>query len=206
MAIGGDLLPQRLELAYRRGIFPWYSKGDPILWWSPDPRLVLYPNEFKAPRRLQRQVRQGRFKITADKAFDRVIGACARSRLKKGEGTWIVEEMIMAYSRLHRLGLAHSVEAWQDGQLAGGLYGMSLGRAFFGESMFTLVSNASKAALARLVAFLQVRDFHFLDCQVTTDHLVRFGAREIPRCRFLVELKSALAIPTLKGPWTEVFH
>ena len=205
LAVGGDMRSERLELAYRCGIFPWYSQNEPILWWSPDPRLVLYPNDFKVSRRLRREVNQGRLRITADTAFDRVISACACTRTDQGEGTWIVDEMIHAYIRLHCRGIAHSVEAWEGPRLVGGLYGLSLGKAFFGESMFARVSNASKVALVHLVAFLHGQAFHFLDCQVTTGHLLRFGAREIPRRRFLTELKSALAGQTLLGPWTDIF-
>ncbi|MBI9086899.1 MAG: leucyl/phenylalanyl-tRNA--protein transferase [Desulfobacterales bacterium] len=206
LAVGGDLRPERVEQAYRCGIFPWYSQNEPILWWSPDPRLVLYPNDFKISRRLRREMRQGRFRITADTAFQHVISACASSRTAQGEGTWIVNEMIDTYTRLYHRGIAHSIEAWEGRRLVGGLYGLSLGRAFFGESMFSLISNASKVALVHLMAFLDRQAFHFLDCQVTTGHLLRFGACEIPRRRFLEELESALAEQTLIGPWTETFN
>lgn len=205
LAVGGDLRPERVEQAYRCGIFPWYGPNEPILWWSPDPRLVLYPRNFKISRRLRRETRQGRFQITADTAFYHVISACASSRDAIGEGTWIVNEMIDAYTRLHHRGIAHSIEAWEGQRLVGGLYGLSLGRAFFGESMFFRVPNASKVALVHLMAFLDRQAFHFLDCQVTTGHLIRFGACEIPRRRFLKELGHALTEPTLMGPWTETF-
>ncbi|MDP2645495.1 MAG: leucyl/phenylalanyl-tRNA--protein transferase [Desulfobacterales bacterium] len=201
LAVGGDLSAERLLLAYRMGIFPWYSGGEPILWWSPDPRLVLYPAELKISGRLQRTLKKDAFQVTVDQAFDDVIGSCARVRLEKGEDTWIDKDMLNAYSRLHRMGFAHSVEAWRRGKLAGGLYGVSLGRSFFGESMFARVSNASKAALAGLVDHLKSASFHLIDCQVTTNHMTRLGAREIPRARFLKELEKSLQFPTLQGRW-----
>jgi len=202
LAVGGDLSQERLLLAYRMGIFPWYSKDEPIMWWSPDPRLVLYPSEFRISRSLKKTIKRQIFKLTVDVAFERVISACACSRTQADEGTWIVEEMIDAYCRLHESGLAHSVEAWQDGRLAGGLYGVSLGKCFFGESMFTHITNASKVALVALVEHLQALEFDLIDCQITTPHLVGFGAREIPRIRFLRELAQSLKSPTLKGKWS----
>lgn len=202
LAVGGDLSQERLLLAYRMGIFPWYSEDEPIMWWSPDPRFVLYPSEFKVSRSLKKIIKQQIFKLTLDESFESVINACAHSRTKADEGTWIVEEMIAAYCRLHESGLAHSVEAWQDGKLAGGLYGVSLGKCFFGESMFTRISNASKVALVALVQHLQDLEFDFIDCQISTPHLLSFGAREIPRIRFLRELEQALKFPTLKGKWS----
>lgn len=202
MAVGGDLSQERLLLAYRMGIFPWYSKDEPIMWWSPDPRLVLYPSELRISRSLKRTIKKHIFELTVDEAFERVINACACSRTQADEGTWIVEEMIDAYCRLHESGLAHSVEAWQDGRLAGGLYGVSLGKCFFGESMFTHITNASKVALVALVEHLQALDFDLIDCQISTPHLIGFGAREIPRTRFLKELAQALKSPTIKGKWT----
>ena len=206
LAVGGDVAPDRVESAYRQGIFPWYGEGDPVLWWSPNPRLVLYPEEFRISRRLRRDVRSERFKITADTAFGAVIHACGATRVEKGEGTWIVEEMMNAYIGLHRRGIAHSIEAWDAEGLAGGLYGVSLGKVFFGESMFARKPNASKVALVHLMAFLTERAFALVDCQVTTDHLLRFGAREIFRGQFLAELRHALKAPTLKGPWTDMFN
>jgi leucyl/phenylalanyl-tRNA--protein transferase len=202
LAVGGDLSQERLLLAYRMGIFPWYSEDEPIMWWSPDPRFVLYPSEFKVSRSLKKIIKKQIFKLTLDESFESVINACAHSRTKADEGTWIVEEMIAAYCRLHESGLAHSVEAWQDGKLAGGLYGVSLGKCFFGESMFTHISNASKVALVALVQHLQGLEFNFIDCQISTPHLLSFGAREIPRIRFLRELEQALKFPTLKGKWS----
>jgi len=201
LAVGGDLSRERLLLAYRMGIFPWYGEDEPILWWSPDPRLVLYPDELHVPRTLQKILRQERFSVTMDSAFEEVIGACAQTRREKGEGTWIVAEMIDAFVDLHRAGYAHSVEAWQKNRLVGGLYGVSLGKAFFGESMFSRASNASSVTLVTLVRFLQALAFDFVDCQVTTGHLMRFGAREVPRARFLKQLRNALMPQTLRGRW-----
>ena len=206
LALGGDLSEERLVLAYSMGIFPWFNPGDPILWWSPDPRLVLYPKELRVNRSLRKTLGRGRYEITIDRAFDRVIRACGEVSRPEGEGTWIVPEMEDAYLRLHQSGLAHSVEAWQEGELVGGLYGVSLGRAFFGESMFALAPDASKVCFVRLVNWLEREGFHFVDCQVTTDHLMRFGAQEIPRDRFLRELSFALKEkPSFSGPWGQVF-
>lgn len=185
LAVGGDLSPERLLLAYRQGIFPWYSPGMPILWWSPDPRLVLFPDRLKVSRSLERLVRKGTFKITFNKAFAEVMRQCALIRLEAGEETWITQEMWRAYIRLHQLGYAHSVEAWLGHELAGGLYGLALGRAFFGESMFARISNASKVAFVHLVRALHRLNFELIDCQVTTAHLMTFGAEEIPRREFL---------------------
>ncbi len=201
LAVGGDLSRSRLLLAYSLGIFPWYSDGEPILWWSPDPRLVLYPDELKITRSLNKVIKKGAFTLTIDRAFDRVINECARVPREKQRGTWIVAEMVEAYCRLHASGFAHSVEAWADNRLAGGLYGVSLGRCFFGESMFTLVSNASKVAFVALVQYLQSLNFTLIDCQISTDHLIRFGAREISRTRYLRELEEGLKAPTLRGKW-----
>jgi len=202
LAVGGDLSPRRLILAYRMGIFPWYSRNEPILWWSPDPRLVLYPDELKVSRSLKKIINKGRFQITMDEAFDQVINECARIRLENNEETWILEEMIQAYCRLHRSGIAHSVEAWHENQLVGGLYGVSLGRCFFGESMFSRMSDASKVALAILVKRLKHWSFSLIDCQVTTAHLMNLGAREIPRRIFLKQLKKGVSAPTRYGKWS----
>jgi leucyl/phenylalanyl-tRNA--protein transferase len=201
LAIGGDLSAERLLLAYRTGIFPWFSDDEPILWWSPDPRLVLYPREFHLARSLEKTIRRGDFATTMDRAFEQVIRECGRVRCEMGEGTWIVPEMVEAYCELHRSGFAHSVEAWQGERLAGGLYGVSLGNCFFGESMFARVSNASKVALAALVAYLRAEGFGLIDCQVTTGHLQRMGAREIPRRLYLEELDVHLQTPTRQGKW-----
>lgn len=192
LAVGGDLSPERLILAYAAGIFPWYSDREPILWWSPDPRLVLFPDEIKVFSSLRRVIKKGVFTVTVNTAFRKVIEACAGVRTACGEETWITGEMIEAYVRLHELGYAHSVESWYDGMLAGGLYGVGLGRAFFGESMFTLKTDASKVAFVYLVDLVRKLGFHFIDCQTTTQHLMRFGAREISRREFLARLAWAL--------------
>lgn len=202
LAVGGDLSRERLLLAYRTGIFPWYSENEPIMWWSPDPRLVLYPEQLRVSKSLKKIINKSLFKLTMDQAFDAVINACARSRTEANEGTWIVDEMIVAYCKLHQAGFAHSVEAWQDGKLAGGLYGVSLGRCFFGESMFTRISNASKVAFVALVRYLQELNFDLIDCQVANPHLQSLGATEIPRTRFLAELAQSLKAPTRRGSWT----
>lgn len=201
LAVGGDLSVKRLLLAYRMGIFPWYAEDDPIIWWSPDPRLVLYPPRLRFSRSLNRLLKKNAFAVTMDRAFEQVIVECAAVRSELGEGTWLVDEMIEAYVKLHDAGFAHSVETWREGRLAGGLYGVSLGRAFFGESMFMRVSNASKVAFVRLVRQLEQWGFDMVDCQVKTDHLVGFGAQEIPRKVFLEQLKKTLKHPTRKGLW-----
>lgn len=188
-------------MAYSMGIFPWFSEADPIMWWSPDPRLVLYPDELRISRSLQKTINKAPFQITLDQAFDQVIAECARVRRKRDEGTWIVPDMISAYCQLHASGYAHSVEAWQNDSLVGGLYGLSLGKCFFGESMFTHVANASKVAFVALVDHLKKFSFDLIDCQVTTEHLISFGAREIPRGVFLKQLKESLEKQTLKGKW-----
>jgi leucyl/phenylalanyl-tRNA--protein transferase len=187
LAVGGDLSPDRLENAYRRGIFPWFSDGDPILWWSPDPRTVLFPDRLKIPRSLRKRLRRQPFKVTMDRAFGQVIRACAAPRDEHG-GTWILPEMVMAYEALHRRGVAHSVEVWQAGGLVGGLYGIAIGRAFFGESMFSRVPDASKAALVHLCERLTHWGFGLIDCQMRTEHLIRLGAVEIPRDELVIRL------------------
>lgn len=192
LAVGGDLSVERLLLAYRSGIFPWYSQGEPILWWSPDPRLVLYPDELRISRSLRKVIKRKRFQITFDRAFESVIQGCAAAKRSYGEGTWITEAMKAAYIQLHRRGYAHSVEAWQEDELVGGLYGVAMGSAFFGESMFSRFSNASKVAFVSLVETLREKHFAFIDCQVRTEHLVRFGAREISRKAFLEQLGKAV--------------
>ena len=201
LAVGGDLSPQRLLTAYSNGIFPWYAENSPILWWSTNPRLVLIPDEFHLPRSLGRVLRGGTFSFTLDRDFSGVISGCARSPRPGQEGTWIVDEMVEAYTLLHRLGYAHSVEAWRDGELVGGLYGISLGSAFFGESMFYTVPDASKAAFAVLVGQLAAWGFTLIDCQQSTHHLLRFGAREMQRFRFLAALREAMDAPTREGAW-----
>ena len=201
LAIGGDLSRERLLLAYRMGIFPWFSDDEPILWWSPDPRLVLYPNEIKISKTLKKIMQKGLFKVTMDSAFVQVINQCAQIRIQNNQETWILEDMIDAYCKLHELGFAHSVEAWYQGELAGGLYGVSLGNCFFGESMFTRISNASNVALVTLVEYLNTLSFDIIDCQLTTEHLLRFGAKEIPRAAFLNQLEESLKASTKKGKW-----
>jgi len=201
LAVGGDLSLERLLLAYRMGIFPWFSDDEPILWWSPDPRLVLYPNEIKISKTLKKIMKKGLFKVTMDSAFVQVINQCAQIRIQNNQGTWILEDMIDAYCKLHESGFAHSVEAWYQGELAGGLYGVSLGKCFFGESMFTRISNASNVALVTLVEYLNKLSFDIIDCQLTTEHLLRFGAKEIPRAAFLNQLEESLKASTKKGKW-----
>ena len=201
LAVGGDLSPDRLLRAYADGIFPWYSEETPILWWSPEPRMVLLPAEFHVPRSLRRSMRGGAFEVRADTAFGEVIRRCAGKDRPGQDGTWITPEMVLAYERLHALGFAHSFEAWEEGELTGGLYGVSLGAAFFGESMFADRPDASKVAFASSVEWLRGRGFELVDCQVDTEHLRRFGAREIPRAEFLARLRNALASPTVRGRW-----
>lgn len=188
LAVGGDLSPHRLIEAYSQGIFPWFNDGDPLLWWSPDPRMVLFPGELKVSRSLQKSLRKGNYEIRTDRNFTQVMQACAAPR-QDGCGTWIQDEMIFAYGVLHEMGLAHSVETWMDGELVGGLYGVALGRVFFGESMFSRVSDASKIAFVHLVRQLERWGFEMIDCQMKTAHLASLGAREIPRKEFSQRLK-----------------
>jgi leucyl/phenylalanyl-tRNA--protein transferase len=201
LAIGGDLSPARLLLAYSKGVFPWFSEGDPILWWAPSPRLVIFPDEFKIPKRLSRLIRQEQFSVTLDKAFPQVIEACATLDKRKDKGTWITRDMITAYTLLHDMGYAHSMECWRDHELAGGLYGISLGGVFFGESMFSRQPNSSKIALVHLVTKLLDWDFDLIDCQMKTSHLLQFGAREIPGQEFQKLLAKNMSRPTQKGKW-----
>jgi leucyl/phenylalanyl-tRNA--protein transferase len=202
LAVGGDLSSGRLLEAYRLGIFPWYSDNEPILWWSPDPRLILDLGDFKISRSLRKTLKKQTFRVTFDKAFGDVVGACATVAREGQPGTWITDEMREAYARLHKLGYAHSVETWFEGELAGGLYGVSLGKAFFGESMFHQRTDASKVALAALVERLKSWNFHFIDAQMTTEHMLRLGAKELPRRVFLKRLVEALKSPSKKGKWT----
>jgi len=190
LAIGGDLSPARLINAYRQGIFPWYAEGQPILWWSPAPRCVIVPDKVHVSRRLRRRYNQGRFSIAADQAFAQVIEACAAPRRDQPE-TWITPEMQTAYNRLHEMGVAHSVEVSIDGELAGGIYGLALGRVFFGESMFSKYTDASKLALVALCRQIHRWGFTLLDCQVSNPHLTSMGAREIPRQAFERHLVAA---------------
>jgi leucyl/phenylalanyl-tRNA--protein transferase len=223
LAAGGDLSVARLLEAYRHGIFPWFSKGEPILWWSPDPRMVLFPDEFKVSHSLRKTLRNDRFEIRADSAFEQVMRACAAPRAGANRGcdtardsdgggssrsaalpapegsatpcqggTWIQEEMVVAYCDLHRKGYAHSVETWMDGELVGGLYGIAIGRMFYGESMFSRRTDASKIALAHLAAQLERWEFGMIDCQMNTPHLSSLGAREIPRKEFITRLQELI--------------
>ncbi len=191
LAVGGDLSPERLLLAYSLGIFPWYGSGEPLLWWSPDPRCVFFPAEIHVSRRLARTMRQGSFLVTSNRAFEQVVAECAETRLAGGEQTWLVPEMQLAYRRLHALGYAHSVEVWQGEKLAGGLYGVAIGRFFFGESMFHHVTDASKIALVTLCRYLAEKRFELFDCQVPNPHLFRMGATQISRAAFLDRLFQA---------------
>ncbi len=200
LAAGADLSRPRLLEAYRNGIFPWFAQDQPILWWSPDPRMVLFPAEMKVSRSLARTMRNTRFQVRADTAFDEVIEGCRQPR-RAESGTWITEEMAVAYGALHRAGFAHSVETWLDGELVGGLYGVALGRAFFGESMFTRVSDASKVALVALARQLEHWGFGVIDCQMNTAHLASFGAREIPRAEFTRMLRELVHYAPVPVPW-----
>jgi leucyl/phenylalanyl-tRNA--protein transferase len=200
LAAGGTLSGERLLVAYRLGIFPWYGEGQPVLWWSPDPRMVLFPAEFRVPRSLAKRLRRRDFEIRIDTAFESVMRACAAPR-RDGGGTWITEDMIQAYCRLHQMGHAHSVETWIGGELAGGLYGIAIGRMFYGESMFTRVADASKIALVALVRRLEHHRFGMIDCQMNTAHLARFGAREIPRQAFSLRLAELVNYPASAAVW-----
>lgn len=200
LAVGGDLNPDRLLSAYRQGIFPWFSDDQPILWWSPDPRAVLHPAKVNISRSLRRSLRTRGFEVSADRAFDLVIAACAESR-NRGEGTWITSGMQEAYCALHRMGYAHSVETWHNGELVGGLYGLAIGKAFFGESMFSRIADASKTALVGLAALLAAEGYRFIDCQVVSEHLTSLGAEAIPRDRFASELKRAVELPDNAKCW-----
>lgn len=201
LAVGGDLSSHRLVSAYSKGIFPWYGPSSPILWWSPDPRMTLFPSELHVNKRLARTVRCDRFRVTMDQAFQEVIEGCATTRRPEGEGTWLVPEMIEAYEDLYDEGMAHSCEAWDGDELAGGVYGVAMGRAFFAESMFYRVSNASKTALVWLIKFLESQGFKLVDCQQVTPHSARFGAVELDRMEFMNRLTDAIKMPGLPGRW-----
>lgn len=201
LAIGGDLSPGRLLLAYRSGIFPWFSRGEPILWWSPDPRAVIFPKEFHCSRSLQRDIKRGLFEVTMDRAFPDVILSCAKAKRKHEQGTWIVPAMQRAYTLLHEMGHAHSIECWHEGQLVGGLYGVCLGRIFFGESMFSAAPNASKIAFAALVARCGALGIDLIDSQVANDHMLSLGAREIPRDEYIARLAGLVAAERTPGRW-----
>lgn len=208
LAVGGNLSEECLLNAYYRGIFPWYTEGEPILWWSPDPRCVIFPEKFKPSHSLKRSIRKQGFTFTMDTAFARVIAECAAPRDtdadNSGSGTWITAEMAHAYTGLHHSGFAHSAEIWQHEQLVGGLYGIALGGVFFGESMFSRVVDSSKAALAMLIEQLLQWDFRLIDCQVCSPHLLRLGAEEIPRTKFIAHLQSALRLPGQPGNWSSL--
>jgi leucyl/phenylalanyl-tRNA---protein transferase len=201
LCAGADLSPQRIIDAYRQGIFPWFSAGEPILWWSPDPRMVLFPGEFKISRSLRRSLRAGDYAVRLDSAFAEVIRACAETPRAGQPGTWITTEMQRAYRRLFELGVAHSVETWVDGKLVGGLYGMAIGRMFYGESMFSRATDASKIAVAHLARFLEEQGFGMIDCQMNTPHLASLGAREIPRRAFIAGLHELVASGAPPAHW-----
>lgn len=200
LAAGGDLSPQRLIEAYKHGIFPWFNPGEPILWWSPDPRMVMFPGELKVSRSLRKTLKKKTYEIRADTAFRQVMEACAAPR-DGHSGTWITPAMISAYTELHRQGLAHSVETWMGSKLVGGLYGISLGRMFFGESMFSLATDASKIAFVHLARQLERWGFGMIDCQMKTAHLASLGAREIPRAEFSQKLSELVNFHGINGAW-----
>ena len=202
LAVGGNLSPERLLLAYESGIFPWFIHNKLVYWFSPDPRMVLMPDELKVSKSMKQVFRKNIFTITFDTAFTEVMKGCQSVKREGQRGSWITREFITAYTRLHKMGLAHSVEVWQNETLAGGLYGVSLGKCFFGESMFSVVPNASKAGFIFLANWLKEKNFAFLDCQVYTSHLQSLGAKEIPRALFLKMLKQALKHETLHGKWS----
>lgn len=201
LAMGGDLSVERLLDAYRHGIFPWFNPDEPILWWSPDPRMVLVPGAVRVTRSLAKRLRNGGFELRVDTAFRKVMRACAAPRAGES-GTWISSVMVEAYSRLFEAGFAHSVETWRDGRLVGGLYGVAIGRMFYGESMFSREPDASKVALVRLAQQLQRWEFGLIDCQMETPHLASMGARTLPRADFTARLAELVNLPHLPGPWT----
>jgi leucyl/phenylalanyl-tRNA--protein transferase len=202
VAVGGDLSPQRLLLAYQHGIFPWPARGYPLLWFSPDPRFALEPSRAHVSRSLRKAIRKGELRVTADTAFGDVISACAAMPRPHQQGTWITDELKQGYLGLHDLGYAHSIEAWRGQSLVGGLYGVALGRAFAGESMFATEPDASKVAFTTLLGHLSMWGFRIVDCQVHTEHLARFGATMWPRARFLAEWRAAVDEPSISAPWT----
>ncbi|HEX2395899.1 MAG TPA: leucyl/phenylalanyl-tRNA--protein transferase [Bacteroidales bacterium] len=204
LAVGGDLSTESLLTAYSRGIFPWYDEHSPILWWSPDPRLVLFPSKFKTSDSLNQRIRQSTYNVLIDNDFTGVIRQCSRVHRKGQKGTWLTPEMIEAYVRLYDEGFAHSFETWHQGKLVGGLYGVSLGKAFFGESMFHLMRDASKVALHALVKWTLKHEFHFIDAQQSTSHLISLGAEEVSRNSFLKMLDEALKFETIRGRWNSL--
>ncbi len=201
LAYGGDLSSHTILTAYRKGIFPWYSPGDPILWWSPNPRLLLYPGKFYVRKSFRRVLRSGKFSVAFDRQFEEVIRHCAKVSRAGQENTWIVPEIIEAFMRLHEEGFAHSVEVYKEGQLVGGLYGIAMGKAFFGESMFSLVPDASKVAFKALSDVLAAKGYDFIDCQMPTDHMIGLGAQVVDRDIFLDALEETLQKPTDLGSW-----
>jgi leucyl/phenylalanyl-tRNA---protein transferase len=202
LAYGGDLSPERLISAYEAGVFPWFEDGQPILWWNPPMRMVLYPSEFKLSKTMRQKLKKEHFEFKIDTNFEQVIQQCAKVPRKDQAGTWITDEMMDAYTTLHRIGFAHSFETYLNNELVGGLYGISLGRAFFGESMFSIVSDSSKAAFYSLTQFAQKHHFTFIDCQLRTSHLTSLGAREIDRSQYLEELNLAIDHPDLQQNWS----
>lgn len=202
VAVGGDLSSERLLLAYRSGIFPWFSPGDPIMWWSPNPRFVLYPEKIKVSKSMKQLFKKQAFQVSLDTEFKAVIKNCSSIKRKGQRGTWITKEMQEAYCKLYDLGYAHSVEVWHEGNLVGGLYGVALGKCFFGESMFSKMSNASKYGFITLTKILQEKQFKMIDCQVYTEHLESLGAEFVERQIFMKELANALELPTSQGAWT----
>ncbi len=202
LAVGGDLSPERLLLAYSHGIFPWYNEGDPILWWSLNPRLMLFPNQFKCSGSLQRTIKSNKFEVKFDTNFEKVIRNCSKVKRNKQDDTWITQEMTDAYTHLHKLGFAHSVETYFQGKMVGGLYGISIGKVFVGESMFHTMADASKVALYHLVELLKKWDFHFIDAQQPTNLLISLGAEEIERKQYLNLLKKATKYSTHRGKWS----
>jgi leucyl/phenylalanyl-tRNA--protein transferase len=201
LCIGGDLKPERIILAYENGIFPWFSKDEPILWWSPDPRLVLLPENIKISKSLNKKIKKNIFKVTLNKAFEQTISLCSKPRKNSHEGTWLVDEMIEAYIELHKLGYAHSIETWNDDKLVGGLYGICLGGSFFGESMFSFESDASKITLVALANYLKNFNFDLIDCQVKTNHLISLGANEISRNSFLDIISNSVKRKNVDNIW-----
>lgn len=204
LAVGGDLRADRLLLAYEQGIFPWYSDDQPLMWWSPDPRCVLRPKRVRISKSMKAVMKKKRFRITVDTCFEDVMTACMKAK-RDDDGTWINPELVASYTELHRLGVGHSVEVWEEDELVGGLYGLSLGDMFFGESMFTSVSNASKLAFIHLCRGLEEWGFSWIDCQIENPHLTTLGAVTMERSKFLEHLRQGLTVATRKGPWTTTF-
>jgi len=205
LAVGGDLQAERLLLAYEMGLFPWFNENEPPLWWCPDPRMVLYPNELRISKSMRSVLRKNLFRVTADQNFEEVIRNCGAVPRPGQDGTWITEDIVNGYLELHRMGFAHSIEVWSNNTLTGGLYGVSLGKIFFGESMFSLAPNASKVGFIKLVEALKVNNFRLVDCQVHTAHLESLGAEEISRASFLPQLREVLTSETIRGSWSFLF-